>query len=109
MICFDAEFPDSCLNCPIRQRIGCNIAANRGIFLEVPSDCPFEPAYPVDETGAAKESNGFEVAEMVCLMCLKRFIDVRPVGLLLKDMECPGCHKTGFIIETGEYMVNENS
>lgn len=42
-------------------------------------------------------------SEVVCLKCLKRSISVRPVGTLLKNLECETCGP-GFIIETGEVM-----
>lgn len=42
------------------------------------------------------------VQETVCLKCLKRWMDVRPEGTLLKDLECPGCGETGYVICTGE-------
>jgi len=41
------------------------------------------------------------VSETMCVKCLTRFIDVRPVGVLLKDLECPKCGP-GFMIDTGE-------
>ena len=120
MIVMNEEFPESCLVCPVRQRIGCSIARFNIGENTIPTECPFEPAEPVNTIEVVEEirrevvqeveesSGGFEVAEMICLMCLKRFIDVRPVGTLLKNLECPGCHKTGFIIETGEYMTENN-
>ena len=124
MIVMNEPFPESCLDCPVRQRIGCAVAENSGVSEGLSEGilfgCPFEPAEPVNTTEVVEEitrevvqeveesSSGFEVAEMVCLMCLKRFIDVRPVRTLLKNLECPGCHKTGFIIETGEYMTENN-
>ena len=120
MIVMNEGFPESCLVCPVRQKIGCSVADNSGVFEGVfegiPFGCPFEPAEPVDVSAVAAEvekeveesSGGFEVAEMICLMCLKRFIDVRPVRTLLKNLECPGCHKIGYIIETGEYMTENN-
>lgn len=107
------EFPKNCVECPIRYLMGgCRIADNCvRSALEIPVDCPFEPAEPVvpgivDCGVYHAPPNSYSVAECICLMCLKRFIDVRPEGLLLKDMECPGCHKTGFIIETGEYLTD---
>ena len=114
MIVFDADFPENCGVCPIRNITGgCWIAEKNLRSNEmVPEECPFEPAKPVDVSAVAEaveeSSGGFEVAEMICLMCLKRFIDVRPVGILLKNIECPGCHRSGFIIETGEYMTENN-
>ena len=120
MIVMNDDFPLNCNACPIRQRIGCNLAVFKPGVNWIPAECPFEPAESVSTTEVVEEitrevvqeveesSGGFEVAEMVCLMCLKRFIDVRPVGILLKNLECPGCHKTGYIIETGEYMTENN-
>ena len=124
MIVMNEPYPESCLVCPVRQKIGCSVADNSGVFEGVfegiPFGCPFEPAESVSTTEVVEEitrevvqeveesSGGFEVAELICLMCLKRFIDVRPVGILLKNLECLGCHKTGYIIETGEYMTENN-
>jgi hypothetical protein len=42
------------------------------------------------------------VAECICVKCLARFIDVRPEGVLLKDMECPECGNVGCVIQTGQ-------
>lgn len=42
-------------------------------------------------------------SEVVCLKCLHRTISVRPIGVLLKNLECETCGP-GFIIETGEEM-----
>ena len=117
MIVMNEPFPESCEKCPVLQRIGCKLAVfNIGRENRISAYCPFRPAEPVEVSEVAAEvkkeieesSGGFEVAEMVCLMCLKRFIDIRPVGTLLKNLECPGCHKTGYIIETGEYMTENN-
>ena len=110
MIVMNKPFPENCYECPVRRAIGCQVALIS--YGGVSSRCPFEPAEPVNTIEVAEaveeSSSGFEVAEMICLMCLKRFIDVRPVGTLLKNLECPGCHKTGYIIETGEYMTENN-
>ena len=43
-----------------------------------------------------------KVSEVICVKCLKRWIAVRPLGCKLKDLECPGCGKQGYVIETGE-------
>ena len=45
------------------------------------------------------------VSEVVCLKCLKRWIAVRPIKTLLKNIECATCGR-GFVIETGE-NINE--
>lgn len=46
-----------------------------------------------------------KVSEVACIKCGHRWIDVRPAKTLLKQLECPRCHKTGFCIETGEEIV----
>lgn len=43
-----------------------------------------------------------KVSEVICIYCKRRWIDVRPTETLLKDLECPYCQKTGYVIETGE-------
>ena len=45
--------------------------------------------------------------EVICIRCKKRFIDVRPKKLWLKDCECPKCHKKGFLIATGQEIDEE--
>lgn len=47
------------------------------------------------------------VSETICVKCGYRCIDVRPASCLLKDLECGGCGKIGFIIETGQ-ILEEN-
>ena len=42
-----------------------------------------------------------EVSEVICVKCGKRWISVRQVGTLLKDMACPNCGK-GYVIKTGQ-------
>ncbi len=42
-----------------------------------------------------------EVSELICIKCYNRYIGVRPVGTLLKNLECEFCG-AGFIIKTGE-------
>lgn len=46
--------------------------------------------------------------ETICLKCLYRWIDVRPEGTLLKDLECPKCFEVGCVIATGEQLFNED-
>lgn len=43
-------------------------------------------------------------SEVVCLKCLHRQISVRPVGTLLKTLQCAECGEQGYIIETGEEL-----
>lgn len=45
-----------------------------------------------------------KVSEVICIKCAYRWIAVRPVRTLLKYIECPGCTKQGFVIETGEII-----
>ena len=54
-----------------------------------------------------EENMPHKVSEVICIDCKYRFISVRPVGLPLKDLECPQCGRQGFVIETGE-VTNEN-
>ena len=42
-----------------------------------------------------------EVAELICLKCLQRWIGVFPTSVPLKDAECE-CGAKGFIIKTGQ-------
>lgn len=48
-----------------------------------------------------------KVSEVICIDCKYRWIAVRPVTTLLKDLECPQCGLQGCVIETGE-VINEN-
>ena len=48
-----------------------------------------------------EENRPHKVSEVMCVFCFRRWIAVRPVGVLLKEMDCPSCG-SGFIIETGE-------
>lgn len=48
-----------------------------------------------------EENRPHKVSEVMCVKCFRRWIAVRPVGVLLKEMDCPNCG-SGFIIETGE-------
>lgn len=49
------------------------------------------------------------VAECMCVNCLRRWIDVRPEDVWLKDLECPGCGKVGFVIGTGQPIDDRES
>ena len=44
------------------------------------------------------------VAELMCVSCQKRWIDVFPCSVWLKDLECPHCGKAGLIINTGQKL-----
>ena len=43
-----------------------------------------------------------KVSEAICIKYAYRWLAVRLVGTLLKDLECPDCGKQRFVIETGE-------
>jgi hypothetical protein len=44
------------------------------------------------------------VSEVLCVHCVHRWISVRPVETLLKDLKCPNCQKQGGVIETGQLL-----
>jgi len=54
-----------------------------------------------------EENLPHKVSEVICVGCGKRWIAVRPMSTLLKDLECPQCGKQGYVIETGEIIDNE--
>ena len=43
-----------------------------------------------------------EVMEVMCVKCYSRWIATFPTGILLKDLQCPSCNNTGFVIATGQ-------
>lgn len=48
------------------------------------------------------ENQPHKVSEVICIYCKHRWLAVRPTVTLLKELECPSCHKQGYVIETGE-------
>ena len=50
-----------------------------------------------------------EVTELLCVRCLKRWIGVYPVGVLLKEIECPNCGEDGAVIKTGQELNDERA
>lgn len=48
-----------------------------------------------------------ECAEVICVACRHRWIGVWPAGKWLKDLECPECHVTGYVICTGQVLEDE--
>lgn len=48
-----------------------------------------------------------KVSEVVCLKCLYRWIATRPVGVRLRQLECPSCMCQGYVIETGDEAIFE--
>lgn len=45
-----------------------------------------------------------EISEVICLKCLNRWIAVYPEEVLLKDLQCPKCEETGYVIKTGQTL-----
>ncbi len=55
-----------------------------------------------------EENLPHKVSEVICVGCGKRWIAVRPMTTLLKELECPQCGKQGYVIETGEIINTED-
>ena len=55
-----------------------------------------------------EENQPHLVAQCMCVNCLRRWIDVRPEDVWLKDLECPGCGKVGFVIQTGQPLPEDD-
>ena len=55
-----------------------------------------------------EEKMPHKVSEVICVRCCRRWIAVRPECVPLKDLECPGCGKTGGVIETGEEIDDQS-
>lgn len=53
------------------------------------------------------ENTPCRVSEVICVKCTYRWLSVRPIATLLKDLECPKCEQQGFVIETGEQITTE--
>ena len=51
-----------------------------------------------------EENIPHKVSEVICIDCKYRWIAVRPISTLLKDLECPKCGLQGYVIETGEQI-----
>lgn len=47
------------------------------------------------------------VRECICLNCKYRYIASHPLETWLRVLECPSCHMTGFVIDTGEIIEDE--
>ena len=45
-----------------------------------------------------------KASEVICIHCKYRWIAVRPIATLLKELGCPHCNKQGYVIETGEII-----
>ena len=55
-----------------------------------------------------EENLPHKVSEVVCLICLNRWVAVRPLCTKLKDLQCPKCRQQGYVIETGEIIDTED-
>ena len=53
------------------------------------------------------ESIIHKTSEVVCLNCLHRWFALRPDIAMLREIECPKCGHSGFVIETGETARDE--
>ena len=49
-----------------------------------------------------EDSLKHRVAETICINCKHRWVAVYPATTPLIDLECPGCHESGYVITTGE-------
>jgi len=56
---------------------------------------------------ACGEDESYLCSEVMCVMCLDRWVAIRPDGVLLKDLECKNCGP-GYVIETGEVIDADN-
>ena len=54
-----------------------------------------------------EENLPHKVSEVICIDCKYRWLAVRPAETHLKDLECPKCGLQGYVIETGEMIINE--
>jgi len=47
------------------------------------------------------------VREVICLKCLSRWIAVYPEKVLLKQIGCPKCGFVGYVIATGQEIMED--
>lgn len=59
-------------------------------------------SYKTAKIVGIEENRPHKVSEVICINCKHRWIAVRLVNAKLKNLECPCCHKQGYVIETGE-------
>jgi hypothetical protein len=45
-----------------------------------------------------------DVSEVICVQCGHRWLAARPSATLLKNIQCPGCDRIGYVIETGQVI-----
>jgi len=74
----------------------------------LPDDMP-EDAGPEEGENIIpiEEKMPHKVSETMCWHCGHRWIAVRPVGVLLKQLQCPQCDRTGYAFETGEEIDDD--
>lgn len=48
-----------------------------------------------------EENMPHTTSEVICVKCCSRWIAVRPIATILKQIECDKCGK-GYVIETGQ-------
>lgn len=58
------------------------------------------------EVGDIEKNLPHEVAELMCLKCMSRWIGAYPQSVLLKNMECT-CGAVGYVIKTGQTLVDK--
>lgn len=46
-------------------------------------------------------------AELICINCKERWIGVWPEELWLKDLTCPNCKQKGYVITTGQDLMED--
>lgn len=54
-----------------------------------------------------EENSPHEVAEVICLYCMSRWISAHQQGEWLAKWECPKCGKVGGIIYTGQPLPDK--
>ena len=47
------------------------------------------------------------VREVICLKCLSRWIAVYPEKVLLKQITCQKCEQAGYVIATGQEIMED--
>lgn len=60
------------------------------------------------EVIAIEEGMEHFAAEMICVFCGKRSMDVFPAMVQFRDLECGECHKIGGMICTGQPIKEED-
>ena len=50
-----------------------------------------------------------KISEVICINCKYRWIAIRGESVLLKNLECPKCNQAGFVINTGEDLLENLS